>query len=316
MNGKSLAEAIESCEIPHAAYQRILQALYGRIDNALSGRAPVIEWVIGPSRAGKSMILRALERQYPPVKVEGRREVPVLRVAVRPGVSPKELPAAPLEALLGSKAFKGSVRVIHGMMTTQLTLARTKVLLWEEASHIVDIGTKMPPRAAGDFFKDTMDGLPVTHILFGVPRLKKLMKSNEQLRLRAKKEWVLRPYDWEDVAERRAFAGVVRTYTQMFSDAGHPVVVPLENLAQHCYLFSGGLIGVLSALFVQLADDAQMQKLTQVTFEHCAAAAARVEAAGHPDWPAFTRTKVAPVELNQAYAEVLRVALMDPPRRG
>jgi hypothetical protein len=316
MSSMSLAQAIEAREIGHMTFERILQAMASRIDSALAGRAPVVEWVVGPSRAGKSMLLRALERMYPARKVDGRREIPVLRVPIMPGVSPKELPSAPLEPLLGLRNIKGSVKTINAMMTTQLRLAGTRVVLWEEASHIVDVGTKMPPRAAGDFFKDSMDEVPVTHILFGLPRLEKLMQSNEQLRLRAKKRWEFRPYDWMELSERRAFAGVVRTFMDMFSKAGCPIEVHFECFVQHCYLFSGGLVGVVSAFHVQLAEDAERRGLGSVTFEHCAAAAERVEAAGHPDWPAFQRVEVTPVELNQAYAEVLRVALMAQPRRG
>lgn len=208
------------------------------------------------------------------------------------------------------------MKVLKGMMTTQLQAARTKVILWEEASHIVDTGTKMPPRAAGDFFKEAMDEVPVSHILFGLPRLEKLMDSNEQLRLRAKKRWELRPYDWMQPTERLAFAGVVRTYMDMFDKAGYPNVVPFDCFVQHCYLFSGGLVGVVSAFMVQLAEDAEKRGARSVTFEHCAAAAGRVETAGHPDWPAFQRLEVSAVELNQAYAEVLRVALMAQPRRS
>lgn len=217
---------------------------------------------------------------------------------------------------MGIKNAKGSVKVLKGMMSTQLQAAHTKVILWEEASHIVDTGTKMPPRAAGDFFKEAMDEVPVSHILFGLPRLEKLMQSNEQLRLRAKKRWELRPYDWMEPPERLAFAGVVRTFVDMFGTLGYVIVVSFECFVQHCYLFSGGLVGVVSAFIGQLAEDAERRGQGPVTFEHCTAAAGRVEAAGHPDWPAFHRPEVSLVELNQAYAEVLRVALMAQPRRG
>lgn len=316
MKSMSLVETIETREIAHDVYAEILQAMVGRIDGVLTGRGPFVEWVVGPSRAGKSMLVKALERRYPESRVDGRREVPVLRIPTLAGVSPKELPSAPLERLLGVKNVKGSVKVLKGMMTDQLRLARTKVILWEEASHIVDTGTKMPPRAAGDFFKEAMDEIPVSHVFFGLPRLEKLMQSNEQLRLRAKKRWELRPYDWMEPTERRAFAGVVRTFMDMFAKAGYRIDVPFERFVQHCYLFSGGLVGVVSAFQVQLAEHAEKRGPGPVTFEHCSAAAARVEAAGHPDWPAFQRAEVTPVELNQAFAEVLRVALMAQPRRG
>ncbi|MCU4122368.1 hypothetical protein, partial [Variovorax sp. N23] len=50
-----------------------------------------------------------------------------------------------------------------------------------------------------------------------------------------------------------------------------------------------------------------------VTFEDCAHALRSIEAAGHPDHPAFTRTEVTHPELEQAHISVLQEAKL--PRR-
>ncbi len=44
-------------------------------------------------------------------------------------------------------------------MIDQLRLAKTRVLIFEEASHLVEPGARGPPRAAGDWFKSVADEL-------------------------------------------------------------------------------------------------------------------------------------------------------------
>lgn len=308
----SLRRVIESCELSHVEFNDHFQALQRRIDDALEGHPAASEWVIGPSRVGKSMLINNLARCYPETKVDGIRRIPVLVVPVPSPVSPKEMPKSVLAAL-GMPSVRGNSGDLFAKMERLLRLSGTKVLLFEEASHIVEVGTKMPPRAAGDWFKQVMDRLGMTIVLFGVPHLEKLYQSNEQLRKRSQARRVFRPYDASDKAEYLNFARCVMTYADLFDKAGRPFALPRAELVAHCYLLSGGLIGVVSAFMNRLAYDLERQHERPVNVDDCIGALRRIESAEHPDHPAFQRIEVSPAELAQAHIRVLDEAKL--PRR-
>lgn len=303
---KHLQKDIEGCELAHPAYKSVLGHLSRRIEDAMDDYASRIEWVAGPSRVGKSMLINALSRAHPQTKENGKRRVPLLVVKLPPGISPLLLPTSVIEAL-GVPLPPGGLTSgkMSSRMMDQLRLAGTRVVLFDEASHLVDLGSKVPPRAAGDWFKSVADELNITMVLFGVPRLERLFDSNEQLRLRASARIEFRPYDVRVSEEKQAFASCVRTYIDLFERAGWPSEVPFATLAAHCYLLSGGLVGLLSRFAQELAFQVAYEEPRALTLDDFRAVAEGVECAGDPRIRPFQKLDVSPVELHAAHAHVL-----------
>lgn len=314
-DSRALRRNIETCELPHAAFVAHLDALTSRIDDALDGYAARLDALVGPTRVGKTMLINALRRSYPETKRDGARQVPVLVVPIPSNISPVLLPSSVLKALGVPVPVRSvSSGMMFERMCDQLRLAQTRVLLFEEASHLVEPGAKLPHRAAGDWFKSLMDELNMTVVLFGVPRLHKLFASNEQLRARASATREFRPYDWRDAAQMRAFATCVKTYADLFESSGWPIQLSMEMLTKHCYLLSGGLIGILSRYMQELSCQLVGEAHRPLTFSDCHAAATAIECFGHPDFPAFTREEVSPMELSQAHSHTLEINDMSLPR--
>ena len=305
-SAKVLRRRIEGCELQHPAFMELFSLLKQRIEDARGGYASRIEWVVGPSRVGKTMLINALSRSNPEIRVDGKRNVPVLVVPIPPNISPVLLPTSVLMALGVPLPLRGSTSgVMFNRMIEQLRLAQTNVLIFEEASHLVEPGARLPPRAAGDWFKSVADSLNITILLFGVPRLERLFVSNEQLRLRASAKREFRPYDFRSQEEQMAFASCVRTYIELFKETGWSIDLPMQVLVLQCYLLSGGLIGVLSRFMQELASQMAYESPRALTLEDCRSAASAIESAGHPDFPGFEKVDVTPIELNLAHAHVL-----------
>lgn len=312
---RELTKKIDESELQHPAYVNLFSVLDERIRDAQDGGASRIEWVVGPSRVGKTMLINTLYRSHPETKVEGRRHVPVLVVPIPPNISPILLPVSVLLALKLPLPQRGITSgVMFNRMVDQLRLANTRVLLFEEASHLVEPGARVPPRAAGDWFKSLADALDMTLILFGVPRLRGLFESNEQLRLRASAKREFRPYDMRDSAQRKAFASCVGAYADLFKHSGWPFALDFKELVLQCYLLSGGLVGVVSRFAQELASQMRHEGAREITLEDCRAAASSIESAGHPDFAAFYETDVSPAALNAAHCHVLEINGMPIPR--
>lgn len=308
---KQLRIAIESCELPHAQFCANHRHLRGRIEDALEGAASRIERVIGPSRVGKTMLINALSREFPEAKENGRRHVPVLVVPVPTPVSPLLLPASVLTALgLPVQRNITSGAMGHRMLD-QLRLAGTRVVIFDETSHLVEPGARVPPRAAGDWFKSLADTLNLTLFLFGVPRLERLFLHNEQLRMRASAPRQLTPYDSRVADDMKAFHSCVATYAELFRKSGYPIDLPPRALTHQCYLLSGGLIGVLSRFMQELASQIAYEPPRALRFADCKAAANAIESAGSPRFPAFAdlgviEKAVAPAALHKAFVQVMQ----------
>jgi len=305
----ALRKAIEERELPHAFFEEHLVALQMRIEDAMEGHPPSIDTVLGPSRVGKTMLIHSLARSHPAQVKDGVRHVPVLVVRVPTPATPKQLPRSVLMALGAPiPTSMASTALMFERMARQLKLADTRVLLFEEASHIVDTGTRLPPRAAGDWFKQLMDQLNVSVVLFGVPRLERLLESNEQLRYRSGAVMRFNPYAWTDTAEQRHFAACIRTYVRIFEQSGSRFTFEFEPLVRNIYLLSGGLIGVVSKFMSRLAFDLKSREDRNISFVDCALSASKIEAAGDRDYPAFVELDVASIKLNAAHTFVLNEA--------
>jgi hypothetical protein len=287
-----------------------LSTLKRRIDDALAGFAPKIARVPGPSGVGKSSLIATLSRAYPESRVDGRRRVPVLVVEVPQSATVKLLPKSVLRALGIQVPGSMTAGAMFDLMVTQLRLAGTRVVIFDEISHLVDEGSRVPPRAASDWLKTLADALDITLILFGIPRLERLFSANEQLRRRACPARNFLPYDASDAQQMAAYISCVTNYARLFAAAGYPIDVSPRVLTQQSYLLTGGLIGVLADFMRELAALMAKQAPRAITYADCQNALEYVSHAGSPHQLAFLDTGikdagVEPLALKQAYVHVL-----------
>jgi hypothetical protein len=294
------------------------RALKQCIDDALAGFEPKVTRVPGPSGVGKSSLIATLARTYPQTRVNGRLHAPVLVVEVPQFASAKQLPISVLQALGLQVTGTKTVGSMFDLMKKQLELAGTRVVIFDEISHLVDEGSRVPPRAASDWLKALLDTAKVALIVFGIPRLERLFTANEQLRRRSRPARLFLPYDASDAEQMSAYIACVSNYARMFAAAGFPISVPPRVLIQQSYLLTGGLIGVLADFMRELAKQASLGSPRELTFADCQVVLDEVSHAGSPHQLAFQGTgmsiddsgtsesvDVSPAALKQAYVHVL-----------
>lgn len=307
---QQLRRDIETCELPHPMFVEHLTALKQRINDALDGFAPKITRVPGPSGVGKSSLISTLSRDYPETRIDGRRYIPVLVVEVPQSATAKLLPKSVLRALGLQGTGSMTAGALFDLMVTQLRIAGTRVIIFDEISHLVDEGSRVPPRAASDWLKSLTDTLDLTLILFGIPRLERLFAANEQLRRRASPARNFFPYDASDTQEMSSYFSCVINYARLFEAAGYPISVNNRVLTQQSYLLTGGLIGVLADFMRELASLMANEAPRAITYADCQRALEEVSHAGSPHKLAFQDSAnedvgVEPAALKQAYVHVL-----------
>ena len=299
-----LRSVLTDTEMRHPRFNELHLQMRERIEAAIAGFEVPVECIVGPTRVGKSRLVDALAREFPSQRVEGRLSVPVLRVALDSGVSTTELPGSVLGAL-GVRPPKVRAGALTRLMRDQLQLAGTKVLLLDEASHLVEKGVKVTSQEVTDWLKTLVEKQNIALLMFGVPRLVTLLDSNEQLKHRSLRPIEFRPYDFRFPEEQKAFIACVRTYADMFREAGVPIEVPIQVLVPNCYLLSAGAIGILRRFMQELAVRAGRKGLQTVTFADCAAVAASFHLAGPAQHAPFKKEEVALIELSAVHSHFL-----------
>ena len=303
---KDFRRAVATCEISHPAFLAEFNYFQRRLLQASEGATPVVEWLIGPSGAGKSALIRALQRQWPETKVDGLRQAPVVAASLPPYVSPTLLPGSVLEAFgmpPSTSMRNDTTGQLSRRMRDLFTKSQTHSLLLDEVNHMVESSTRVKVRDGGDWFKVVSGQLSL--FMFGMPHLAELFKSNEQLRRRGMRRREFRPYDWNEPNDRDAFARCVRTYSDLFASSPWPIGLSLTALVHHCYLLSGGLVGVLSKFMIELASRADDGVAHAYDLDDCKGAAATIDCAGEAEFPAFVSDVVTDFELLGSFAHVI-----------
>ena len=279
--GDSIRKALDTLLINHSSFASALGSLQRRVQDTLAGFPPCFEVVIGFSRCGKTELLKLIAQDYPERSENGRRYVPVLVVYITSSTTPKDLPLAVIRALrLPPPRHSMKVGELNDYMHTQIRLARVHVILFDEASHLVEVGTKIPPRAASDWFKDVQaNAKDLGIVLTGVPRLRRLPDSNEQLRNRTRKPIKLMPYRWDDREQRNSFCACANAFLSEFLSRGCELGMPFNTFVRHCYAASAGQVGLLANFFSELAMLVDVPCL--LTVEICADAAANLNLPGN-----------------------------------
>ena len=303
--GGEIRIALKSLMIGHTAYSNVLQTLRRRVQETFDKFPPCFEMLIAPSRCGKTELLKVIANEFPPVNEVGRRQIPLLSVEISSGMGPKDLPTAVIRAL-GLPVPKGSNRAgeLNTFMFHQLALAKVKVILFDEASHLVDVGTKIPPRAASDWFKAfQVSPNEIGVVMTGVPRLTRLLNFNEQLRNRSHKPLNLMPYRYDDREERKAFAGCVSAFLSEFRNRGCALGQPFDEFVRHAYAASAGHIGLLSRFFMEVAT--VIDAPCEITHAICAKACLELNLPGDGAVRPFTQSRLSDIDLMHILASEL-----------
>lgn len=245
--GNRIRARLETLTIAHPAYSECQSALMETVTDTLEGREPSIEFLLGPSRCGKTELLRSIESRFPRKRENGTLIVPVLYVSVRSCATLKALPLSIMRALEAPAVrHRESFDELCERMYRQLRLSKVIVILLDEASHLVEEGKRAPCVTTADFFKEVFSIAGNISLVFaGIPRLRELLEASPQLRYRSRAPLELMPYRWDLHESRLAFAGCVKQCISIFEEEGCPPMVPLGILAAHLYAVSAGHIGLL-----------------------------------------------------------------------
>ncbi|MFV3412993.1 TniB family NTP-binding protein [Pseudomonas sp. NY15436] len=236
---------------PVVCHRRFIAAEGAMNEVLVRARAgdPQILPIVGPSRVGKSTLLRSLPSSLP-----GTATRETLIVTSPKHFSRRALPDACLKALgMLPNLYRNQVMADHALLQG-LRQAGTRLIVFDETQHMLERGGSTTVRAAGDFLKTLFDEAGCGLLLVGLPSLMGLFDANEQLAGRSRREFEYYPYQWQG-AEFQAFRGALAGALEALVELGWSTFSADDyEFAQRMYLASAGRYGVVHRLFQEVVS--------------------------------------------------------------
>jgi hypothetical protein len=251
--------------IEHATFAQALGRLQSTVRRGLDGESLILP-IFGPTRVGKTELVKTVMADHAPGVVDGIRKMPVVRVVTPVNPTRRSLPIALLEGLGSPRYNRSSSEELTRMACDLIKVTGTRVLVLDEMQHFVERGSKTAAREAADWLKVLGEEMNLTLILTGLPAANEVLTRNEQLRDRAEAVFEFRPYNWTNPHEQMEFRRALLSLTQAFEESGWttPDATDLD-FARRTYGASLGRFGMLVKLFQAAEHLAKGRKLTEQT---------------------------------------------------
>lgn len=242
---------VETILIPHTAFMLARKRLEQCIRMAEGASEPVAVAVVGESRTGKSRVLKALVRQYPPTRNEEGAKIPVLRVTTPAKPTVRALQSAILRALGDPLHDRGTEANLTPRVYKLAKSAGVKALALEEFQHFYDKASSKVWTHAADWLKTFIDSTGIALIVVGLERCQHVINSNEQLAGRFLATAHMPRLDWRKTNDRQEFLGIAKAFhTQMSRVFDMPDLGSAE-MGFRLYCGCGGIIGYLAKILRQ-----------------------------------------------------------------
>jgi|GEM_PF-6834750 len=264
---RSTRRRILDSVVHHAQYVKAIelfeQVLEARVsDDYVQGNS-----VIAPSGSGKTTIAQEFLSNHRPYDGEDRTIIPVLSFSMPTACTGKGVYQAALSAM-GYLHLSGTEAHLGEILINMLVACGVKVIVIDEAQHLLHIKSAQKQSQSGDCLKALMNEARVSIILMGTSRLRELMNTNEELRSRFSKK--VKIQDWKPGVEEdiNEVAGVVAKLlkdsmtTLEYQELLDPAFV--SRIIYAC----GGRIGNLQKLLIHVLSLAETKGVRKIKSEH------------------------------------------------
>lgn len=293
--------------IIHDAYGAVLSD----VETAMRGKDPYhgnIVPVLGPTRVGKSAIMSTLVDRSD----QANSLVPMKNTVwatLPPQTNGKEIYRSILLALGLRTAPKENTATSRERLYRAIESLEIKTIIIDEVHHLIERGSHMPSRMAGDHLKTLADTTRINLVLSGLPRFQSIIDDNEQLRDRAQQTILFKPYDWQIESERASFASAIDTAIGSLEDTNFKIDVDFEDLVRRLYGASGGRIPMVTRLLKSVAVSTEQTR--QIGLPDLRQAAKSMQQSGIAISKFFSDEEPDEIELMRSFAGTMSEARLE-----
>jgi len=190
----------ENLYISFPSFERAVTAIIDNVNLHRDANLVNNLLIVGESGAGKSSLCDVMLNKYPRTRTRTQDKISALYVPVPAAASIKNLSEAVLWSLGDPLPGSGSNTSKTNRIVTLCRNCEVKLILFDEAQHLYDRGREKTHYMVGDWLKRLIDELNIPIVFLGLPRLERLLQTNEQLRRRFSKRLQLKLGQLEGIA--------------------------------------------------------------------------------------------------------------------
>lgn len=218
--------------------------------------------ILGPSRAGKTTILKKFMEKYPDIEDEEgiRKQILYCEVPCPPAIG--NLPTALLYALGDPFYNKGRNTAERTLRLERLIQdCNIKMIILDEVQHLVEGTTPKLQRQASDWFKNIINKTRVPMIFSGLDSGSIIFEINSQLKSRVLNNYRIAPFRITD----KEFKGIVHVIDQNLPLAESSNLIA-SGLCDEIFSATEGHLGYLKELLkesVKIAVENDYKSVTR-----------------------------------------------------
>ncbi|WP_082720191.1 TniB family NTP-binding protein [Burkholderia sp. MSMB1835] len=167
--------------------------------------------ILGDTGTGKSTLCKLIGEEYPSLTRDNRDIVPVLYISLPENPTPSAVVSTGLQVLHDPAPFHGTTPARTHRLLTLMKQCGVEFTLVDEIQQTLDRSRAPGLYKVGDWIKNLFDASGKPMALFGAPRSKLLLQTNEQLRRRFSSTFTLENMGITTAAEIEDFVGLVAT---------------------------------------------------------------------------------------------------------
>ena len=217
--------------------------------------------VLGPSRAGKTIMAEQFKLRYPDYDEPEGVVKPVLFTSVP---CPAHIGPLIAKILYDMKDPFWAKRYPNlGIMTIRLyellNACKVQLIIIDETQQLVDRDSKKLIKESADWFKDLINITKIPVVFMGLPESSKIFIENEQLGGRVLLRETVEPFPYDDKGFR-SFLHVFDGQLPFENSSG----LAQPDISQRIYLATDGFVGFVNALLARATNVAAHHKLDSI----------------------------------------------------
>jgi len=216
---------------------------------------PECLFLTGPTRSGKTTIIKTFLKRYPYVYNKEGTEVPILYCRLPRPATIGGIVTAFLDALGDPLYNISSVSNKKTNRLKELLLAcGVKFIIVDEVQHIIDSNSMKLIFDSSDWFKDVMEKTKIPMMFVGLEYSKRMLIDNEQLGARVLNRYELKPFNYGD----DAFRAILYFFDEYIplKDKSH---LSENDIWQYIFFATDGRLGYVKVL---------LKEATKIALEH------------------------------------------------
>ena len=195
---------------PHV--KRILSTLDRMYAYQCDNEEPEHIVLLGESGVGKSTLLKKYAEKHAPIHHEELTEVPVLYIELDESPTPKSIASTLLKRLGDPLWDKGDKKIMKERLIHLLNECRVRIVIIDEANHMVDRGGEKTLHNSADWLKGVVNKARVSFVLAGIPRTRRLFRTNDQLRDRFREIVEIGRFSVANTSAEHEFRSVLKVF--------------------------------------------------------------------------------------------------------